>query len=208
MRPRLTVNTGQAAIDIAVQRRARLVLVVNGLVPINTNDIAGKATAEGARRTIYDRGMRGIQNQVLRNAHHESLTSHLQLLRERHQDVDFVLLEPRPDDEKMPFHQAMSFDARLIVMQHGYESMAAELLGNWSQYLQLFRSHGVELTPDVIVKRSEPIPAGRMTARPKILRQLRHTVLDRRLRQRPRHEGGSGEMAPTGRALEHPEATS
>lgn len=168
---------GQAAIDIAVQRGASLVIVINGIVPLNTGGWEGN-------RSVYARGLRGIQNQVFREVHHENLLHHLEQLREHHPEVDFLLIEPHPDDEKMPFHQAMSFNARLVVLQHGYESVVTGILGEWERVAEIFARHGLVISRELIDRKSHVIPSEELRGKDGAIRSLRRTVLDRRLRHR------------------------
>jgi len=176
--------TGRAGIDLAVQRGAGLVVVINGLVPLNTAELAARSMNGGLRSTVYDRGLRGVQNQVRRESQHEDLLSQLRMLEKAHPEVDFVLIEPRPDDEKMPFHQLMSFRARMIVMQHGYESVAAGLLAGWDHVAEVFSEHGIRLDDGLLRRPDVSIPVADLADRGSLIRRLRRTALDRRLRAR------------------------
>ena len=83
---------------------------------------------------------------------HDSLTDHLRSLRERYSDVDFILIEPRPDDEKMFFHEVMSFSAQLIVLQHGYETVVQGLNRTWPYLERILPKHGIEITRHVLAR--------------------------------------------------------
>jgi hypothetical protein len=111
---------------------------------------------------------------------HDSLTDHLRLLRERHPDVDFVLIEPRPDDEKMFFHEVMSFSAQLIVLQHGYESVVQGLHQSWPYLKRILPAHGIQITRDIVKQKPEEVPVWILEERATLLGRLRQTVLDRR----------------------------
>ncbi len=113
---------GISAIDVAVDRGATLIVAINPIVPVDTRNLS---PPEGMRELVGDHladmGMRGVINQVFRGMLHDGLLDHIKLVRHNHPDVDILLIEPRPDDEKMFFHELMSYSARLMVLQHGYE---------------------------------------------------------------------------------------
>jgi hypothetical protein len=167
-------------VDVAIARGAKLIVVVNALVPLDTHAIHRKSNANLPHQSINDMGLRAIYNQVMRGMLHDSLTDHLKAVRERHPDVDIVLIEPRPDDEKMFFHEVMSFSAQLIVMQHGYESVASGLNRSWPYLSRILPEHGIELTRKVIDRKPTQVPVTAMETRSGLLNRLRQTVLDRR----------------------------
>jgi NTE family protein len=175
---------GHAAVDVAINRGARLIVVVNALVPLDTEAIKNKATVDIERESITDLGIRAIYNQVMRGMMHDSLVDHLRAVRERHPEVDIVLIEPQPDDEKMFFHEVMSFSAQLIVMQHGYESVASGLSRSWSYLQRILPEHGIEITRKVIDRKPLHVPVAEMKAQRTIFGRLRQTVLDRRTEPR------------------------
>ncbi|MBJ7610661.1 MAG: patatin-like phospholipase family protein [Candidatus Dormibacteraeota bacterium] len=119
---------GISAIDVAVARGATLIVAINPIVPVDTRNLH---PPDGVRDLLGDHladlGMRGVCNQVFRGMLHDGLLDHIKLVRHNHPDVDILLIEPRPDDEKMFFHDLMSYSARLMVLQHGYESVSTGL---------------------------------------------------------------------------------
>ncbi|HEV3232906.1 MAG TPA: patatin-like phospholipase family protein [Candidatus Dormibacteraeota bacterium] len=171
---------GQAAVDIAISRGAKLIVVINGLVPLDTPAISKRATTARARHTIMDLGLRAIYNQVVRGMLHDSLIDHIRMVRDKHPDVDILLIEPMPDDEKMFFHEVMSFSARLIVLQHGYETVTTGLHGLWPYLSKILPKYGIEITREVLDRKPPELPVEEMERRIGVLGRLRHTVLDRR----------------------------
>src|SRR5207245_6610415 len=172
---------GHAAIDLAIQRGAKLIIVINGLVPLDTAGIRERTTYAGVRRSIYELGVRAIYNQVVRGMLHDTLTEHINAVRERNPDVDIILIEPRPDDAKMFFHEVMSFSAQLIVLQHGYESVIQGLHRSWPYLQRILPEHGIEITRKV-VDRKPFVPVAELEVKPRLLGRLGQTVLDRRSR--------------------------
>jgi predicted acylesterase/phospholipase RssA len=171
---------GQAAIDIAIDGGAKLIVIVNGVVPLDTAAIAARSSVEIGPRTIIDLGLRAIGNQVLRGVLHDSLTDHLKSMRDQHPDVDFVLIEPRPDDEKMFFHEVMSFSAQMIVLQHGYETVTGGLYEMWPYLSRILPKHGIEITRKVIESKPIEVSVKDMERQGNMVTRLFQTVLDRR----------------------------
>jgi NTE family protein len=188
---------GQAAIDVAINRGARLIVIVNGLVPLDTEAIAGRAGVDKASRSIFELGMRAIGNQVIRGMLHDSLIDHLKALRDRNPEVDFILIEPRPDDEKMFFHEVLSFSAQMIVLQHGYETVINGLSRSRPHLSRILSSHGIEITRKIGDIKPLEVPVAEMETHGRSLGRLFKTVLDR---------GSGADAARDGRALVTPQA--
>ena len=150
---------GNAAIDVAVARGATLIVVINPIVPIDTRSIEVPDSLRGQIRDhLSDMGMRGIYNQVFRGMLHDGMLDHIRLVRDRHPDVDILLIEPRADDEKMFFHELMSFSARLMVLQHGYESVSNGLSDTWGYLRRILPKHGIHITRRVIDRKPSQVP--------------------------------------------------
>ena len=186
---------GQAAIDIAISRGATLIVIVNGLVPLDTAAIARRATVSEARQSIFDLGIRAIANQVIRGMLHDSLIDHLKAVREKNPEVDFLLIEPSPDDEKMFFHEVMSFSAQMIVLQHGYETVVNGLYKTWPYLSKILPKHGIEITRKVVESKPLEVPVEEMERRGNMVARLFQTVLDRRTSTSPRVDD-SARVAP------------
>ncbi|TMC13905.1 MAG: hypothetical protein E6J29_05105 [Chloroflexi bacterium] len=150
---------GAAAVDVAIDHGAELVVVVNFLHRFG--------------RTIADLGIKGVANQVARGILKDTLADHVRLLRETHPDVDIVVIEPLPNDEKMFFHEVMSTSARLVVAQHGYESVLDGMNRNHSHFSRVMARHGIEISPAILEAKPWSIP----------VRSLESGDLPERLRQ-------------------------
>ncbi|MBV9100238.1 MAG: patatin-like phospholipase family protein [Candidatus Dormibacteraeota bacterium] len=174
---------GISAIDVAVARGATLIVIINPVVPVDTRSIAAP---EGMRGQIgehlADTGMRGVWNQVMRGMLHDGMLDHIRLVRDRHPDVDILLIEPRADDEKMFFHELMSFSARLMVLQHGYESVSSGLQDTWGYLRRILPKYGIHISRRVVDRKPVDVPVESVQSGPLLLRLLRQTVFDRRPR--------------------------
>src|SRR5437588_1251118 len=164
---------GAAAVDVAIDHGAELVVVVNALAPLDVRGIRESTFLHRFGRTIADLGIKGVANQVARGILKDTLADHVRLLRETHPDVDIVVIEPLPNDEKMFFHEVMSTSARLVVAQHGYESVLDGMNRNHSHFSRVMARHGIEISPAILEAKPWSIP----------VRSLESGDLPERLRQ-------------------------
>jgi predicted acylesterase/phospholipase RssA len=149
---------GTAAIDVAIDHGADLIVVVNPLVPLDVRGIRKSTYLHRFGSSIADLGIRGMYNQLARGMIHDGLSDHIRLLRQSHPKVDIVLIEPRPNDEKMFFHEVMSTSARLVVAQHGYESVLEGLGSNYRHFAAVLGRHGITLSPHVLEGKPWEVP--------------------------------------------------
>lgn len=172
---------GISAIDVAVARGATLIVAINPIVPVDTRNLH---PPDGVRDLLGDHladlGMRGVCNQVFRGMLHDGLLDHIKLVRHNHPDVDILLIEPRPNDEKMFFHELMSYSARLMVLQHGYESVSTGLYDTWGYLRRILPKHGIHISRRNIERKPVQVPLDSYTM-PNLMRRLmRQTVFARR----------------------------
>ena len=178
---------GNSAIDVAVARGATLIVVINPIVPLDTSEMEVPASVReqlGMGTHLSDTGMRGVYNQVFRGMLHDGMLDHIRLVREHHPEVDILLIEPRPDDEKMFFHELMSFSARLMVLQHGYESVSNGLSDTWGYLRRILPRHGIHISRRLIDRKPSKVPVDSFETRNRLHRFLAQTVFDRRPRMR------------------------
>ena len=153
---------GAAAVDVAIDRGADLVVVVNALAPLDVRGVHDSAFLHRFGRTISDLGIKAVANQVARGILKDTLADHVRLLRDRHPEVDVVVIEPLPNDEKMFFHEVMSTSARLVVAQHGYESVLDGMSRNHAHFSAVLARHGIEISPTILEARPWSVPVGRL----------------------------------------------
>src|SRR5258708_7285881 len=159
---------------------APLMLPATPLAPRDPAATGAPAPTDEPRRSIFDLGIRAIGNQVLRGMLHDSLINHAKSLRQEHPEVDFILIEPRPDDEKMFFHEVMSFSAQMIVLQHGYETVISGLYQNWPYISRVLPRHGIEITRKLVESKPLEVSVKEMEKQGNMIGRLFQTVLDRR----------------------------
>ena len=174
---------GISALDVAVDRGATLIVVINPVVPVDTAGVdAPDAVRSQLGEHLRDGGMRAVYNQVMRGMLHDGMLDHIRLVRSRSKDVDILLIEPRADDDKMFFHELMSFSARLMVMQHGYESVSNGLQDTWGYLRRILPKHGIHITRRVVDRKPAAVAADSIESAGLLKRVLRQTVFARRPR--------------------------
>jgi NTE family protein len=134
-------------LDIAVEAGAKLVVVINPLVPF-VNDFAGQVrTLRGTRpRRVSDMGFAQIGYQTFKLLAHQRLHEMAQRWEERYPGVDIVLIEPEPTDELMFTTSMMNFTSRVEIARHGFESVTKHLAGEYEHYREICERHGLEIS--------------------------------------------------------------
>jgi NTE family protein len=134
-------------LDLAIQAGAKLVVVINPIVPF-VNDFSHNVnTLHGRRpRRVSDMGFAQIGYQVFKLLAHQRLHELAKGWEERYPGVDIVLIEPEPTDELMFQTSMMSFASRVEIARHGFESVTKKLAGEYSRYAEVAERHGLEIS--------------------------------------------------------------
>src|SRR5271157_5826818 len=134
-------------LDIAVEAGAKLVLVINPIVPF-INDFSGRVkTLRGSRvRKVSDMGFAQIGYQAFKLVAHQRLHELAKTWEERYPGVDIVLIEPEPADELMFQTSMMSFTSRVEIARHGFESVTKHLVGEYGRYQEVAERHGIDIS--------------------------------------------------------------
>lgn len=133
-----------ANVETAVDKGAKLVIIINSIVPLGVDRLSSH---QGARpKRVSDMGIHMVGAQMLKclvwNAMHERLDH----WRTAHPDVDFILIEPRRDDELMFSTQIMNVSQRVQIAKHGFESVTMQLASDFDHYRDLCAKHGLEIS--------------------------------------------------------------
>ena len=134
-------------VDIAIERGAKFVVVINPLVPY-VNDFQKNiptVTGERARR-VSDMGLPAIMNQTFRLLSHDRLHRAKEIWEERFPGVDIILIEPELDDELMFGTSILDYGARLEIAKHGFESVTKRLAREYDRYKAVSERHGIEIS--------------------------------------------------------------
>jgi NTE family protein len=150
-------------VDIAVEKGAKFIVVVNPLVPYVNDFEKTIPTVFGRRvRRVSDMGLPAIANQTFRLIAHQRLHQAVEQWQEKYPGVDIVLLEPQPNDELMFGTPIMDYSRRLKIARHGFESVTATLAQDYDRYKELAEKHGLEISESrvrrVVEKASEDEP--------------------------------------------------
>ena len=122
-------------LDIAVEAGAKLVVVINPIVPF-VNDFRARSgrCADAGRGASRDMGFPQIGYQVFKLVAHQRLHELAKGWEQRYPGVDIVLIEPEPTDELMFQTSMMSFTSRVEIARHGFESVTKQLAGEYDRY--------------------------------------------------------------------------
>jgi len=134
-------------VDIAVEKGAKFIVVVNPLVPYVNDFEKTIPTVFGRRvRRVSDMGLPAIANQTFRLIAHQRLHQAVEQWQEKYPGVDIVLLEPDPTDELMFGTPIMDYSRRLQIAKHGFETVTATLAKDYDRYAEIAERHGLEIS--------------------------------------------------------------
>jgi NTE family protein len=134
-------------VDIAVEKGAKFIIVVNPLVPYVNDFERTIPTVFGNRvRRVSDMGLPAIANQTFRLIAHQRLHQAVEQWEEKYPGVDILLLEPDPGDELMFGTPIMDYSRRLDIARHGFESVTAMLAKDYDRYAEIAGRHGLEIS--------------------------------------------------------------
>jgi NTE family protein len=167
-------------VDIAVDAGAKLIVVVNPLVPY-VNDFSKQIpTLFGSRaRRVSDMGFPKIGYQTFKLLAYQRLHEMAEHWQEQYPGVDIILIEPEPDDELMFQTNILNYTSRLDVARHGFRSVTVKLAQDYDELHETCARHGIELSATRVRKvvrhfadEKEPVGAWR-----RILEQTTGTLL-------------------------------
>jgi len=134
-------------VDIAVEKGAKFIVVVNPLVPYVNDFEKTIPTVFGTRvRRVSDMGLPAIANQTFRLIAHARLHQAVEQWQERYPGVDIILIEPEPNDELMFGTPIMDYSRRLRIGRHGFESVTAALAQDYDRFKEISERHGLEIS--------------------------------------------------------------
>jgi predicted acylesterase/phospholipase RssA len=134
-------------VDVAVEKGAKFIVVVNPLVPFVNDFEKTIPTVFGNRvRRVSDMGLPAIANQTFRLIAHARLHEAVAQWEEKYPGVDIILIEPEPNDELMFGTPIMDYSRRLKIARHGFESVTATLAQDYDRYKEIADRHGLEIS--------------------------------------------------------------
>jgi NTE family protein len=134
-------------LDLAIQAGAKLVLVINPIVPFINDFSTTVRTLRGRRpQRVSDMGFAQIGYQVFKLVAHQRLHELAKGWEERYPGVDIVLIEPESNDELMFQTSMMSFTSRVEIARHGFESVTKRLAVEYDRFEEIAERHGLEIS--------------------------------------------------------------
>jgi predicted acylesterase/phospholipase RssA len=134
-------------VDIAVERGAKFIVVVNPLVPYVNDFQKVIPTMLGSRvRRVADMGFPQIGYQAFKLLAHQRLHEAVSHWKERYPGVDIILIEPDPNDELMFETNILNFTRRLEIAKHGFESVTLKLAKDYDEIKSICARHGIEIS--------------------------------------------------------------
>ena len=168
-------------VDIAVEKGAKFIVVVNPLVPYVNDFEKTIPTVFGNRvRRVSDMGLPAIANQTFRLIAHARLHQAVEFWQEKYPGVDIVLLEPKPNDELMFGTPIMDYRRRLEIARHGFETVTATLAEDYERYAEIAERHGLEISERRVrrvVERAAEEEPGQVSAWKRVLEQTTSVLL-------------------------------
>ncbi len=135
-------------IDIAIERGAKLILVVNPRVPMD-NDMEHSclpSLSYGKCSSIAELGIAYAWEQSRRIENQEKLALAMEGFRRDHPDVDILLIEPGREESMLFFQSPMSSVARHHIMNYGYQLTLGILRSRFDQFNETFARHGIKVS--------------------------------------------------------------
>lgn len=134
-------------VDVAVERGAKFIVVVNPLVPYVNDFQKVIPTLSGTRiRHVSDMGFPQIGYQTFKLLAHQRLHEAVGHWREKYPGVDIVLIEPDPNDELMFSTNIMNYTKRIDIARHGFESVTLRLAKDYDNFRAICARHGIEIS--------------------------------------------------------------
>ncbi|RPI34199.1 MAG: hypothetical protein EHM70_03660 [Chloroflexota bacterium] len=143
---------GTASIDLAIEEGASLVVVINPLVPFDNQLRDYIPYLDPEEGHLSKKGVRAVADQALRILSHSGLQYHIKQISRSHPEVDIILIEPRRDDYQMFQNNIMRYSARLVIAQHGFESVTLDLAEDYPRYKSILSRHGIKMTRRLVIE--------------------------------------------------------
>jgi predicted acylesterase/phospholipase RssA len=148
-------------IDIAIAHGAKLIVVINPLVPYSHDIHHMLPTATGLpTRHLSEKGFPHIAAQTFRIMAQSQLEKELEIVSHAHPDVDIILIEPRRDDEHLFVFNLMDYASRERIARHAFESVAIDLVTRFPEYHKVLGRHGIVLDRELLIDQLQAIVEG------------------------------------------------
>jgi NTE family protein len=152
-----------ANIDVAIDKGADLVICYNPFRPfLNRTDAERTTKFFSAGRTLADRGLKMVINQVFRTLLHSRLRIALQrYISDDAFQGDIVLLEPREHDSEFFDINPMAFWKRADAIREGFESVRGTIDHHFDELEQVLAPYGLHMDAKIAKRRASRLRASR-----------------------------------------------
>ncbi|MGE5699473.1 MAG: patatin-like phospholipase family protein [Deltaproteobacteria bacterium] len=138
-------------LDIPISAGARFLLMINPTVPIyNDRTVVCIPTVRGHCSSITETGFTAIAEQTFRINSRVKLELGVEIYRQRHPEVEILLIEPAPMESTLFLYGSMNFSERVQVLNYGYNSAAYYFTENFEKLREAFAAGGMEASLDRI----------------------------------------------------------
>lgn len=141
-----------AHLDVILARGARLIVVINPMIPVRAGSAGLPSALLGARR-LRDKGLLAVFEQTRRINVRTKLEEGLRRYRLQYPDATILLIQPQDDDADMMLENPMNFTARRRVLRYGYDSAARQLLERQAEFTAAWARHGISTRPGQLEQR-------------------------------------------------------
>jgi predicted acylesterase/phospholipase RssA len=132
--------------DLALERGAEVVIVVNPLVPFRHQPGAGLPSALIGARHMRDKGMLAVYSQAAKMSTHTKLYQGLRRYRAAHPNTKLLLIEPSEEEAELFLENPMSFESRRRMAEYGRSSTSALLHRERDRWLQALQAQSPQDT--------------------------------------------------------------
>jgi len=115
-------------IDLAVELGAKVIFVINPMVPLNVGSVP---TGHGLRASVRDKGAMWVSNQANRIKLHGMLWKSIDRIRTAG-TAKVIVVEPEATDGQLFMHNSASFAARRAILEYAYKYTRA-LVEEWTE---------------------------------------------------------------------------
>ena len=135
-------------LDLAIERGANLLIIVNSRVPMDNNPQHNclPSLSFGRCSQIANLGISLTWEQAQRIEHRNRLEMEIADVRQRHPNIDIILIEPGRDVSLLFFQKPMSGQARHHVMNQGYHLTLEQLRADYTPIREIMARHGIRTT--------------------------------------------------------------
>ncbi len=144
-------STGKVLhLDVAIERGAELVIVINPRVPIDNDPehTCLPSLSYGKCSRVSELGLNFSWEQSRRIEAKENIASAVENYRHKYPKVEIVLFEPGRDESLLFFQNPMSMVARNHIMAYGYTTTLNQLRSRFDELEPIFRRKGVAVSTD------------------------------------------------------------